>query len=119
MVEPLRQTFKSDHQTMHSPLSSIVRREPVTVPPQMSVRDALREMDTHRIGSIVVAETQERVPLGIFTLQDLLRRIALQNGDLAQPIANVMTRQLVSLKPQSTASSTSISWRKTASFRGP
>ncbi len=103
MVEPLRQTFKSDHQTMHSPLSSIVRREPVTVPPQMSVRDALREMDTHRIGSIVVAETQERVPLGIFTLQDLLRRIALQNGDLAQPIANVMTRQLVSLKPQSTA----------------
>lgn len=88
---------------MHSPLSSIIRRDPVTVPPEMSVREALRTMDMQRIGVIVVARMQQAAPLGVFTLQDLLRRIALQNGDLDQPIANVMTRELLSLKPQSTA----------------
>lgn len=103
MVDQLREAFKGNHQTMHSPLSSIVRREPITVPPEMSVRDVLQTMDAHRIGAIVISRTTERVPLGIFTLQDLLRRIALQSGDLGQPIENVMTRQLVSLAPQSTA----------------
>lgn len=103
MVDQLREASRGEHQTMHSPLSSIIRRETITVPPEMSVRDALHTMDRHRIGAIVVAHPQERVPIGIFTLQDLLRRIALQNGNLEQPIENVMTRQLVSLKPQSTA----------------
>lgn len=103
MAEQLRGTLKGDHQTMHSPLSSIIRRDTITVPPDMSVRHALQTMDEHRIGSIVIAHPQERVPLGIFTLQDLLRRIALRDGNLDQPIENVMTRQLVSLKQQSTA----------------
>ncbi|HEY0847961.1 MAG TPA: DUF294 nucleotidyltransferase-like domain-containing protein [Noviherbaspirillum sp.] len=103
MVDQLRATFKGDYRTMHSPLSSIIRREAVTVPPEMSVRDALRTMDTNRIGSVVVAQEPERIPLGVFTLQDLLRRIALQGSDLSQPIGNVMTRQPVSLKPYSTA----------------
>lgn len=103
MADQSSQTSRDAHQTMHSPLSGIIRREPVTVGPQMSVRDALRTMDERRIGSIVVADTHDRIPLGIFTLQDLLRRVALQNGDLSQPIANVMTRELVSLRPQSTA----------------
>ena len=90
------------HQTMHSPLSGIIRRAPVTVPPHTSVRAALETMDQHRIGSIVIADAQS-IPVGIFTLQDLLRRIALQGGDLRQPISNVMTRDLVSLAPESTA----------------
>lgn len=103
MVDQLHDTFKGAHQSMHSSLSSIIRREAITVPPEMSVRDALNAMDVNRVGSIVVAQEPGRLPVGIFTLQDLLRRIALQNGDLDQPIENVMTRQLVSLKPHSTA----------------
>lgn len=88
---------------MHSPLSAIIRRVPVTVAPQASVREALRVMDECRIGSIIVAEPGTQVPVGIFTLQDLLRRIALQTGDLDQPVANVMTCEMVTLKPQATA----------------
>ncbi len=98
-----RQILKGDYQTMYSPLSSVIRREPVTVAPQDSVREALQTMDRMRIGSIVVAEPESRVAVGIFTLQDLLRRISLQKCDLDQPIANVMTRELVTLGPQASA----------------
>lgn len=103
MVDQLRETFKGDHQAMHRPLSRIIGREAITIPPDMSIREALHTMDEHRVGSIVIAGVAERVPLGIFTLQDLLRRVALPDCDLDQPIENVMTRQLVSLKPHATA----------------
>lgn len=92
-----------DLHTMHSPLSNLVRRAPVTVGPQVSVREALQVMDDNRIGSIIVADARDQAPLGIFTLQDLLRRIALPGADLAQPIANVMTANLVSLPPHASA----------------
>jgi CBS domain-containing protein len=88
---------------MHSPLSGIVRRKPVAVPPQTSVREALRIMDRESIGSVVIAEPDARIPLGIFTLHDLLRRVSIHGGDLDQSIENVMTRDLVTLGPQATA----------------
>ncbi len=88
---------------MHSPLSAIIRREPITVPLEATVREALETMERTRIGSIVVADSQRRVPLGVFTLQDLLRRVTLPRGDLEQPIACVMTSGLITLKPQATA----------------
>jgi CBS domain-containing protein len=88
---------------MYSPLSAIVRREPVTVPLEATVREALETMERMRVGSIVVADGRTRFPLGIFTLQDLLRRVTLPGGDLAQPIACVMTSGLITLGPQATA----------------
>jgi CBS domain-containing protein len=87
---------------MYSPLSAIIRREPVTVPLEATVREALETMERMRLGSIVVADPQ-RVPLGIFTLQDLLRRVTLAQGDLQQPIACVMTSGLITSKPEATA----------------
>src|SRR5689334_3793513 len=88
---------------MYSPLSAIVRREPITVPLEATVREALETMERMRVGSIVVADQRTRVPLGIFTLQDLLRRVTLPGGDLLQPIACVMTSGLITLGPQATA----------------
>jgi CBS domain-containing protein len=100
MDEPAR---PSEYQTMTSPLAGIIRHEPVAVSAQTSVREALATMESRRIGSIVVFDVETRIPQGIFTLQDLLRRIALQNGSLDQPIANVMTRDLVTLPSTATA----------------
>lgn len=103
MGEQLHQPRQADYQTMHSPLSGIIRRAPVTVAPQVSVQTALQIMEHDRIGSIVIAEPETQIPLGIFTLQDLLRRIAVLNGDLEQPIANVMTSDLITLEAEATA----------------
>ncbi len=95
--------MKTDYQTMYSPLSAVIRRAPITVTLDTSVREAIGVMDQMRIGSIIVADPVRRLPLGIFTLRDLLHRVALQGCDLEQPIANVMTGGLITVKPQTTA----------------
>ena len=89
--------------SMYSPLSVIVRRDPYTVPLEATVRETLEGMERLRAGSVVVVDRRRGVPLGIFTLRDLLRRVALPGGDLGQPIAAVMTSGLITLAPQATA----------------
>ena len=86
--------------TAYSTLSAVIRRQPVTVPLQATVRVALEIMERERVGSVIVTDPQALVPLGIFTLQDLLRRVTLPGGDLHQPIAGVMTSGLITLEPQ-------------------
>jgi CBS domain-containing protein len=87
---------------MYSALSEIVR-EPVTVPLEATVREALETMERARAGCIIVIDRQRGVPLGVFTSQDLLTRVALPRGDLDEPIACVMTSGLITLRPQATA----------------
>lgn len=88
--------------TMFRPLSAILRQPP-TVHLETTVREALETMERRGAGSIVVTDRERRIPLGIFTLQDLVRRVALPGGDLGQPIAAVMTSGLITLRPQATA----------------
>lgn len=92
----------AEQQSLTSPLSAIIRRAPVTCRPETSMRDALKQMQESRIGSIVAVDKAGR-PLGILTLPDVLARIALPQADLDQPVIDVMTTQLTSLPPQAMA----------------
>lgn len=103
MEEQPHQTPKADLNAMYSPLGSLIRRQPVTIPLDASVRQAIEVMDEKRIGSIIVADAGGRLPLGIFTLRDLLHRVALPGCTLDLPIAAVMTAGVVTVKPQTTA----------------
>jgi CBS domain-containing protein len=96
-------TPRNDFQAMHSPLSQITRREPVTVTLGTPLREALAIMDRMRIGSIIVVDLQGQIPLGIFTLRDLLHRVTLPQVDLDEPIASVMTGGVITVKPHTTA----------------
>jgi CBS domain-containing protein len=97
-------TASNDGQpSLYSSLSTIIRRKPVTVPPTATVLETLQAMDQGRIGSMIVANPETGVALGIFTLRDLVRRVALKDCDLQQPIAQVMTPRLVTLKPHDSA----------------
>jgi len=89
--------------TMFSPIAEVVRREPVAVGLESTVREALEVMERSRVGSIVVVEPRSRIPLGMFTLQDLVRRVTLPGGNLEQPVAGVMTAGLITLLPQTSA----------------
>ena len=88
--------------TLFSPLSALMQA-PITVGLETSVRETLETMERARVGSVVVADPVQRFPLGIFTLQDLVRRVTLPGGDLGQPIASVMTSGLVTLPLHSIA----------------
>ena len=103
MEESPRPAAKTDIQAMYSPLGSLIRRQPVTVPLDATVRQAIAIMDEKRIGSIIVADESGRLPLGIFTLRDLLHRVALPGCTLDLPIASVMTAGVITVKPQTTA----------------
>ncbi|HCX34540.1 MAG TPA: nucleotidyltransferase [Rhodocyclaceae bacterium] len=91
------------YQSMYSPLSTIVRRAPVTVGPQAGVREALAAMDAEGVGSVIVVLEPGHVPIGIFTLPDLLRRVALKGCHLDTPVVDVMTSGLVTLRPDASA----------------
>jgi len=96
-------SLRNDFQAMYTPLASIIRRQPVTVALDTSVRQAVETMDRARIGSIIIADAGGTMPLGIFTLRDLLHRVTLHGCDLEQPIAAVMTAGVITVKPQTTA----------------
>jgi CBS domain-containing protein len=91
-----------EQQSLASPLSAIIRREPVTCSPETSVRKVLGVMREQRIGSMVAVDVNGR-PLGIMTLHDVLDRIAIPQFDLEQPVIKVMSTQLSSLPPQALA----------------
>ncbi|MFO8231784.1 MAG: CBS domain-containing protein [Longimonas sp.] len=75
--------------------------EVVTTTPTATVREAIRTMVDHNVGSILVME--DGTIAGIFTERDYLRRIVLQGrtSDTTQ-IREVMTADLVTVPPSCT-----------------
>lgn len=94
---------EDSHPSLYSPLSTIIRRKPVTVSPNATVRETLAAMEQSRIGSMIVADPETHVAMGIFTLSDLMRRVALKDNNLEQPVSQVMTSRLVTLLPHDSA----------------
>ena len=82
---------KTARLTLHSQLAALVRKKPVTATPETSLRDAVGAMAEHRVGSIVVVEPESGRPIGIFTLRDLLHRVAARSCDLDQMVMAVMS----------------------------
>lgn len=69
--------------------------------PSATVSEAVRKMNTERIGCLVVCEHEE--PIGIFTERDVLTRVLDSDRDPADtPIADVMTTRVVVLSSTTT-----------------
>jgi CBS domain-containing protein len=85
---------------LNTPLRHLSLRPPLTVPPSATVAEALQALDRGNSESLVVIDPLTRVPLGLLTLRDVLRRVAiagLAGDDLQQPVAALMTSGLVTL----------------------
>jgi len=95
-------TNTSGGAALSATLASLVRREPVSCPPNAPIRDALASMHAERVGSIVVTDAKLK-PLGVFTLRDLLERVVSSHTDLDMPIQKVMTPNPLSLPPHAAA----------------
>ncbi|MDD3528324.1 MAG: DUF294 nucleotidyltransferase-like domain-containing protein [Gallionellaceae bacterium] len=92
----------SEQQSMSSPLSAIIRREPITCAPDTSLREVLEIMHGNGIGSMVAVDGERR-PVGIFTLHDVLSRVALPGLSLDEPLATVMTPDPYTMPPHAFA----------------
>lgn len=74
-------------------IGDLIKREPVTVPPSTSIREAVKLMNSENIGSVIITDPEGRV-LGIFTERDLVRVIA-EGVSLDSSIGGVMTKNPV------------------------
>lgn len=80
----------------------IVRKEVIRLPPDATVRSASRLMAEQGIGAILVMK-DEKIQ-GIFSERDALKRVLAKNVDPdSATLADVMTREMVTLDPDAWA----------------
>jgi CBS domain-containing protein len=77
-------------------LDQVVRRTPVTCGLDTPIRDVLATLQREDIGSMLVTYPDGRLA-GIFTLRDLLTRVAIAERSNADPISTVMTPEPITL----------------------
>ena len=108
LLEQSKQVIQSQYanssscrQSMHNPLSAVIRRAPVSCAPSTPVREVLETLRNLKIGAMVAVE--DGVPQGILTLHDVLDRVALPQLNLDQPVIGIMSTSLASLPPTAPA----------------
>ena len=78
----------------------IVRREPVTLPPDAAVQEASRTMRDRRVGAVLVTDSAGLL-LGIFTGRDAVWRMLAEGRDPARTtLAVAMTPKPVTVGPR-------------------
>jgi CBS domain-containing protein len=75
------------------------------VPPGITVSEAVKEMNRHRIGSVLVMDGPRLA--GIFTERDVLTRVVADDLDpKTTPVAQVMTPNVLTVTPETTVQQT-------------
>lgn len=109
LLHRFRQVLRARHgretpepDALHQPLAGVLRRWPVTCRPDTPVSTVLAMMHRERIGAMIVADDARR-PVGVFTLHDVLDRVALPQAHQEWPISRFMSADPVALPPTATA----------------
>lgn len=80
----------SDTASLLAPLSSVLRRQPVSCGRETPIAEVVDAMHRDHIGSMVVVDAA-KAPAGIFTTVDLLERVAAPQLSMQTPVGLVMT----------------------------
>ncbi len=93
---------------METPVAALIERKGTavhSVASTITIAEAVAEMNKHRIGCIVVIDGG-RIS-GIFTERDVLRRVVGEGVDpKAVRVADVMTRSVITIPPETTVEQT-------------
>jgi CBS domain-containing protein len=92
-AEPARRPL--DPRMLQESIRQLLPRDPVTLPPSATVRDAVRLMREHRIGCVLIV-AEERLA-GILTERDLL--LKLEMADSTRLVSELMTPDPEALAP--------------------
>jgi len=80
-------------------VGDLVARKPVACGPDTTATEAARQMREARVSSLGVTDGDGRL-LGIVTTRDLSNRVLAEGRDGATPVAQIMTRDPVTLTPE-------------------
>lgn len=73
-------------------------RKPIMIAPTLSLREAVDEMVSQKIGGLLVTEND--VLVGIITERDILKLATSDEAIWEQPVADVMTKSPMSIVPE-------------------
>ncbi|OHE87525.1 MAG: hypothetical protein A3G75_08690 [Verrucomicrobia bacterium RIFCSPLOWO2_12_FULL_64_8] len=89
---------------MNTSISTLLRRKGSTafsVAPNVTVAEAVHEMNSHKVGSVLITDGGRLV--GIFTERDVLTRVVPADIDPKKhAVAEVMTRDPLTIAPEAT-----------------
>ena len=71
----------------------------VTIGPRDTIRESLRRLAEHNIGALVVVDEQGEL-VGIVSERDVVRALVRNEAILVEPIAAIMTRDVIIGTPQ-------------------
>lgn len=71
------------------PVRTLLRRSPVTLPPDTPIIEAARTMRAHRISSLLLVEGGDLV--GLITDRDLRDRVVAEGLDVSRPVRDIAT----------------------------
>lgn len=95
---------------MNAPITAILDRKGrnvFSVPPTVSVSDAVAEMNRNRVGSVLIMDGGRLV--GIFTERDVLRRVVGAGLDPKRtPVTEVMTPGVMTISPAASIEETMV-----------
>ncbi len=84
---------------VHDTVAALAAHAPIEVDAQTSLAKAIRQMNSHNIGCVMVTDENARL-VGIFTERDVLMRVAGLVDDLsAVTVGSVMTPDPVAVRP--------------------
>lgn len=89
-------------QPLDTPLAQLMRQPALTCEPLVTLRQALDQMNQHKVGSILVCSPAGRA-LGIFSQADLLPKVVLAGAALDDPIERFMASPVHTLSHEHTA----------------
>lgn len=84
-----------------TPVRALLRRDPVTVAPTLSIRDAALLMNERRVSSLLVVDGAQLV--GIVTDRDMRGRAIAHGIDTARPISDIATKDPLTTDLSNTA----------------
>ena len=88
---------------MRKMVDMVRNQDPVTLPPEATVKDACQRMRDRRIGAVLIIEADRRL-VGIFTGRDAVHRVLAEGKNAARTtLAEVMTRDPNAMPPGNTA----------------
>jgi len=74
---------------MTTPVRSLIKRDPITLAPHTSIREAAQVMSEKRVSSVMIVE--QGMLFGLITDRDLRNRVIAAGIDTARPIADIAT----------------------------
>ena len=84
----------------HTFVKDVMKKDLVIVDSAKSIKEAASLMNEQDVGCVIV--TKQSTPIGILTERDFVKRIAAKEKQLSEPVEQVMSSPLISVKPDDT-----------------